>query len=240
MDNKTPEISSEEKDNLNNEQILRSFSVIEFNQEERDNQRNEEASTSIQVENKGSTESLSSPKYGKHFEFHHPVTTVPKLESKISIERQSQSIRDVVIDEFKNEINYRDHLLTLPELIKKYGLDIKNGMSSANAVKLLKELGPNELIRGKSKSHLILFLENMFHGLGVIMWVAGILSLIGYFLQKHKNPDEAGQHLGLALMLFTVVILTGLFGFYQEFKSASVMDGFLKMMPPEAKVNIFF
>lgn len=231
MDDIQPEVSSEEKDNINNENVLSS--------EERDNLRNEEASTSIQVENKNSTESLTNLKYGKHFEFHHPVTTIPKLESKISNQRQSLTLRDIVVDEFKNEISYRDHLLTLPELIKKYDLDLKNGMSSADAIELLKELGPNELIRGKSKSHFILFLENMFHGLGVIMWVAGILALIGYFLQRYKSPDGAGQYLGLALMLFTVVILTGLFGFYQEFKSASVMDGFLKMMPPEAKVILF-
>lgn len=228
MDDKPTEISADEKDNIQNEESAKS-------DEENDNIQNETASTSIQVVNKNSTETLNG-NYGKHFEFHHPVTTIPKLESIVAIERQSISLGDIVVDDFKNEIGYKDHLLTLPELIKKYNLDIKNGMSSADALELLKELGLNELIRGKSKSNFLLFMENMFHGLGIIMWVAGILALIGYFLQSHKNPDEANQHLGLALMLFTVVFLTGMFGFYQEFKSASVMDGFLKMMPAEAKV----
>lgn len=232
MKDKPGEISPEEKDNIINEESKTSIQDFLKNTEL---ESDKEASTSIQVENRNSTENLNG-NYGKHFEFHHPVTTVPKLDSKILIQRQSQSLRDIDIDEFKNEISYKDHMLTLPELIKKYDLDIKNGMSSADALDLLKELGLNELIRGKSKSHFILFLENMFHGLGLIMWMAGILSLIGYFLESHKNPDEANQHLGLALMLFLVVILTGLFGFYQEFKSASVMDGFLKMMPAEAKV----
>lgn len=222
MDEKTPESPPEEKNNEENERN-------EENEKNEENERNEE--TSNQAEKKN-----SESKYGKHFEFHHPVTTLPKLESIISIDRESQTLSNIVVDEFKNEISYRDHLLTLTELIKKYDLDVKNGMSSAQAIDLLKELGLNELIRGKSKSHFILFLENMFHGLSSIMWVAGILSLVAYFLQRHKSPEDAGQHLGLALMLFTVVVLTGLFGFYQEYQSASFMDGFLKMMPPEAKV----
>lgn len=63
----------------------------------------------------------------------------------------------------------------------------------------------------------------------LLLWIGGILCLIGYGLQ----PDDV-SNLALGLVLFFVVIVTGLFSYFQSSKAASLMADFKNFIPKEA------
>ena len=51
------------------------------------------------------------------------------------------------------------------------------------------------------------------------------------------NP-QALDNLYIGIALVVVVVVTGLFTYYQENKSSNIMESFAKMTPPKAQVRI--
>lgn len=66
----------------------------------------------------------------------------------------------------------------------------------------------------------------------MLLWFGGILCFIGYALSQE---DPTNLYLGIVLV--TVVILTGIFSFYQESKSSAIMASFKNFVPPMTKVS---
>lgn len=137
----------------------------------------------------------------------------------------------------KKELAINDHLITLNDLCKRYKTDLIRGLNEKVAAQLLEENGPNLLVPSAPKSRWLIFVENMFYGFSALLWTGAVLSLIGFLIHYFENPNsEEYDHLYIALVLTTVVLITGFIGFYQEAVNNAIMESFSKMVPKFATV----
>uniref|UniRef100_H0WNI0 Sodium/potassium-transporting ATPase subunit alpha n=1 Tax=Otolemur garnettii TaxID=30611 RepID=H0WNI0_OTOGA len=139
-------------------------------------------------------------------------------------------------EEFKKELDLDDHKLSNKELEKKYGTDIITGLSSSRAAELLARDGPNALTPPKQTSEIIKFLKQMVGGFSILLWVGAFLCYIAFGIQYSNNPSSSLDNVYLGSVLILVVILTGVFAYYQEAKSTNIMSSFSKMIPQQALV----
>lgn len=75
------------------------------------------------------------------------------------------------------------------------------------------------------------FLHELTGFFSLLLWIGGFLCFIGFGIQEDKS-DKSNLYLGIVLV--TVVIITGVFSFYQTSKSASLMAKFKDFIPPSA------
>lgn len=72
------------------------------------------------------------------------------------------------------------------------------------------------------------------------MWqifkVSAILCFGNYFLELKTYGEASKYHLWLGLVLILLILVTGMFSYYQDSKSSRIMDSFLQMVPQWAKV----
>ncbi|NP_001166387.1 potassium-transporting ATPase alpha chain 2 [Cavia porcellus] len=140
-------------------------------------------------------------------------------------------------EELKKELDLDDHKLTSEELEQKYGTNIIRGLSSTRAAELLARDGPNALSPPKQTPEIIKFLKQMIGGFSILLWVGAILCWIAYGIQYASNQSGSLDNVYLGVVLALVVILTGIFAYYQEAKSTNIMSSFSKMIPQEALVT---
>lgn len=67
----------------------------------------------------------------------------------------------------------------------------------------------------------------------LLLWGGGFLCFIGYGIQEDKT-DKANLYLGIVLC--SVVLITGIFSYFQTSKSAALMAQFKNFIPPTANV----
>jgi sodium/potassium-transporting ATPase subunit alpha len=78
----------------------------------------------------------------------------------------------------------------------------------------------------------VLYLKELFSWFAILLWIGGILCVVGYELQ----PSQGLSNVYLAIVLAVVVIITATLSFYQNFKSDSLMESFKKMIPRDCLV----
>lgn len=123
-----------------------------------------------------------------------------------------------------------EHMLSPAEVEELYKTDFAKGLSSEEAAKRLLRDGENKLTPPPTTPLWLKFLAHLFGGFAMLLWGGSLLCFIVYGI----NGDQANLTLGIVLAV--VVVITGIFSFYQEFKSDSVMAGFLKLSETEAEV----
>ncbi|XP_062817131.1 potassium-transporting ATPase alpha chain 2 [Anolis carolinensis] len=139
-------------------------------------------------------------------------------------------------EDLKKELDLDDHKLSIQELEEKYGTSIIKGLTSSRAAEILARDGPNSLTPPKSTPEIIKFLKQMVGGFSILLWVGAILCWIAFGIQYGQGVSSAFDNLYLGVVLALVVILTGMFAYYQESKSTNIMAGFSKMIPQQALV----
>ncbi|XP_021092056.1 potassium-transporting ATPase alpha chain 2 isoform X1 [Heterocephalus glaber] len=139
-------------------------------------------------------------------------------------------------EELKRELDLDDHKLTSEELEQKYGTNIITGLSSARAAEHLARDGPNTLSPPKQTPEIIKFLKQMVGGFSILLWIGAVLCWIAYGIQYVNDKSASLDSVYLGVVLALVVILTGIFAYYQEAKSTNIMASFSKMIPQEALV----
>ncbi len=98
-----------------------------------------------------------------------------------------------------------------------------NGLSSTEAGKRLQKYGKNRLVGKKRKSVVLKFLEQFRSVLILILIGAAILSIvIGH------NSD--------AIVIFIVITLNAIIGFFQEYRAEKAIDALKMMSEPTARV----
>ncbi|KAM6431610.1 potassium-transporting ATPase alpha chain 2 [Liasis olivaceus] len=144
--------------------------------------------------------------------------------------------KDKKTEELKKELDLDDHKLSIQELEEKYGTNIIKGHTSARAAEILARDGPNALTPPKSTPEIIKFLKQMIGGFSILLWVGAILCWIAFGIQYSQKVASSFDNLYLGVVLALVVILTGMFAYYQEAKSTNIMASFSKMIPQQALV----
>ncbi|XP_006832120.1 PREDICTED: potassium-transporting ATPase alpha chain 2-like [Chrysochloris asiatica] len=139
-------------------------------------------------------------------------------------------------EETKKDLVLDDHKLSSEDLEKKYGTNIITGLSSARAAALLARDGPNTLSPPKKTPEIVKFLKQMVGGFSILLWIGVLLSWITYGIEYSMHPDTPLDDVYLGVVLAVVVMLTGMFAYYQDAKSTNIIASFSKMIPQKALV----
>eukprot|EP00051_Salpingoeca_urceolata_P026987 m.479568 g.479568 ORF g.479568 m.479568 type:complete len:1130 (-) comp21507_c0_seq1:294-3683(-) len=145
----------------------------------------------------------------------------PKSKGKKSAEEMGDLTKEVDLD---------DHTLTIPELEARYKSSAEKGLRADQIDALREEFGMNELTPPYQTPEWVKFMRNMFSGFASLLWVGSILCFIAYGIQVSDDDAEA-DNLYLGIVLAAVVIITGIFSYFQEAKSSAVMRKFAKLVP---------
>ena len=98
---------------------------------------------------------------------------------------------------------------------------LENGLSTEEVALRREFYGPNRLPEKKSIPDIIKILLEMSNVFSILLWIAAALSFIGYALA----PDDL-SNIYLAVVIIGVILITGLFSWYQNKKSDSIMSSF--------------
>ncbi|XP_010573569.1 PREDICTED: potassium-transporting ATPase alpha chain 1-like, partial [Haliaeetus leucocephalus] len=136
----------------------------------------------------------------------------------------------------KKEMDVDDHKLDVNDLELKYSTSITKGLVEAVAAERLLRDGPNELRPPRGTPECVKFGRQLAGGLQCLMWVAAAICLIAYGVQEGEGDRGSSDNLYLAIALIAVVVVTGCFGYYQEFKSTNIIASFKNLVPQQATV----
>ncbi|XP_075697041.1 LOW QUALITY PROTEIN: potassium-transporting ATPase alpha chain 1 [Rhinoderma darwinii] len=140
------------------------------------------------------------------------------------------------LENMKKEMDINDHELSIEELEQKYQTSVTRGMKSSYAGEILIRDGPNELKPPKGTPEYVKFARQLAGGLQCLMWVAAVICLIAFGIQCSQGDLTSADNLYLAVTLIAVVVVTGCFGYYQEFKSTNIIASFKNLVPQQATV----
>jgi Ca2+-transporting ATPase len=97
------------------------------------------------------------------------------------------------------------------------------GLTQEAAVERLSQYGPNKLQEAKGKPLYVKFLANFTHMMAMLIWVAGVMAIIAQMPQ-------------LAIAVWMVNVINGLFSFWQEFRAEKATEALMKMLPTYTRV----
>ncbi|KAJ6224317.1 hypothetical protein RDWZM_002862 [Blomia tropicalis] len=140
------------------------------------------------------------------------------------------------LDDLKKEVEIDDHKIPLQTLCAQLGTDPEAGLTKQQAAEILHRDGPNALSPPKRTPEWVKFSRNLFGGFAMLLWVGAFLCFLAYSIQATSFDDVQADNLYLGIVLATVVIVTGIFSYYQEAKSSKIMDSFKNMIPQYATV----
>lgn len=104
------------------------------------------------------------------------------------------------------------------------------GLNSKEAEELLNKNGKNEIKRTKKISPLKIFISQFFSPLIVLLMVAALISgMIGYL--PGQEPDFVDSFL-----IIIIVIVSGIFGFIQEYKAEKSIEALQEISSPKTQV----
>merc|ERR1711971_924830 len=132
------------------------------------------------------------------------------------------------------ELEVNDHRLSPEELYKKYQVNPETGLTSAQAKANLERDGPNALTPPPTTPVWIKFLKTLFGGFSMLLWLGAVLCFLAYSIQATTLEEPPDDNLYLGIVLTAVVVITGVFSYYQESKSSKIMESFKNMVPQYA------
>merc|ERR1711892_1022868 len=124
--------------------------------------------------------------------------------------------------------------VSVEELCKRFKTEIESGLSDKQAEKNFEEYGPNALTPPPTTPEWIKFCQNLFSGFACLLWLGAILCLLAYGIQASAYEEPPDDNLYLGVVLTAVVTVTGVFSYYQESKSAAIMESFKNLVPQYA------
>eukprot|EP00300_Choanocystis_sp_HF-7_P020371 c20577_g1_i1.p1 GENE.c20577_g1_i1~~c20577_g1_i1.p1 ORF type:complete len:1182 (+),score=331.57 c20577_g1_i1:110-3655(+) len=111
------------------------------------------------------------------------------------------------------------HLMSEEQILAEFQSS-RRGLSVEEAARRLKENGPNMLTPPPKQHWVVKFVKMLIGGFQMMLWVAAVLCFAVFGVSKGEDI----QTLVLAISLVLVVVVTGVFQFYQEGKSDNVME----------------
>ena len=107
----------------------------------------------------------------------------------------------------------------------------ESGLTSSEAAQRLRTFGANhveELVREKL---LFRFAREFTHFFAIILWIGAALA----FFAEHFDPGQGMVRLGVAIV--GVILINGLFSFWQEYKAERAVEALRQLLPQKVKVQ---
>merc|ERR1712198_730513 len=141
------------------------------------------------------------------------------------------------LNELKKELEIDVHKVDVDVLCKRFKTTVENGLTDELVEAGIKEHGPNALTPPPTTPEWVKFCKNMFSGFAMLLWLGAILCFIAYSIQATAYEEPPDDNLYLGIVLTAVVTVTGVFSYYQESKSAKIMESFKNLVPQYALVR---
>lgn len=158
-------------------------------------------------------------------------------EEKVQKGKVSRADR---LKELKKEIEMDEHAIPLEQLCSRYhNLDIKVGLVGSQVDQQREKYGKNELTPPKTTPWWMKLAKELFGGFAMLLWVGAFLCWIAYGVQLSQLEDDeeaTADNLYLGIVLAVVVVITGLFSYFQDAKAGNIMAKFADMTPQKSKV----
>ncbi len=97
------------------------------------------------------------------------------------------------------------------------------GLTTQQALENQQKYGKNVIQKQKGKPVILVFLSNFVSLMAILLWIGGFIAL-------------AGQMPQLAVAIWCVNIINGVFSFVQEFRASKATEALKKMLPSNARV----
>ncbi|MEM4828038.1 MAG: HAD-IC family P-type ATPase, partial [Desulfurococcaceae archaeon] len=118
--------------------------------------------------------------------------------------------------------NYYWHSMSVEEVVNVLSTNLQIGLSSSEAERRLRVYGLNE-IPVKKKSPLVMFARQFANFLiGILLVATAVSAFLGEIVD--------------ALAIFAVVLLMGVFGFIQEYRSEKTLEALKRLATPKCRV----
>jgi len=136
--------------------------------------------------------------------------------------------------DLRKEVEMTEHSDSIDKVCAQYQTSVDRGLTDSAVEERIKRDGYNELTPPKTTPEWIKFCRNLFGGFATLLWIGAFLCFLAYGIECYSNDDPAEDNLYLGVVLATVVIVTGVFQYYQESKSDKIMESFKNMVPQQA------
>jgi calcium-translocating P-type ATPase len=103
------------------------------------------------------------------------------------------------------------------------------GLAPAEAARRLVEFGPNHVEEVRRENLLLSFAREFTHFFAIILWIAATLA----FLAEYFGPGQGMSSLGIAIV--GVIIVNGIFSFWQEYKAERAVAALRQLLPQIAQ-----
>lgn len=121
------------------------------------------------------------------------------------------------------------HRLTAAEALASLGSRL-DGLNSAEAVRRLEEFGANRVEAARREPMALAFIKEFTHFFALILWLAAGLA----FFAEHHQRGQGMAALGYAIL--GVIIINGLFSFWQQYRAEKAIAALQRLLPQQAKV----
>merc|ERR1711910_134091 len=138
------------------------------------------------------------------------------------------------LNELKQELEIDVHKVDVDVLCKRFNTNVEHGLTKKQADIGLEEHGRNELTPPPTTPEWVKFCQNLFSGFACLLWLGAILCFLAYGIQATAYEEPPDDNLYLGVVLTAVVTVTGIFSYYQESKSAAIMESFKNLVPQYA------
>jgi len=150
--------------------------------------------------------------------------------------RGAKGKKDKDFDELKQELELDVHKVPVEDLARRFNSDKDRGMSTKQAEANLEKFGLNQLTPPPTTPEWVKFCQCLFSGFSLLLWFGAILCFVAYGIQASAFEEPPDDNLYLGVVLTVVVTVTGIFSYYQESKSAKIMESFKNLVPQFARV----
>ncbi len=121
------------------------------------------------------------------------------------------------------------HQLSVEAALDSLSCDA-SGLADAEAAHRLQEYGPNQIERIARTPAVLRLLREFVHFFSLILWVAAGLA----FIAEWSAPGQGMAKIGFALI--AVILVSGIFAFWQEHRVEHTLNALLKLLPRQATV----
>merc|ERR1719262_1392273 len=141
------------------------------------------------------------------------------------------------LDNLKQELELDVHKVDVDVLCKRFKTSVENGLTDELVEAGIKEHGPNALTPPPTVPEWVKFCKCLFSGFAMLLWLGAILCFVAYSIQASAYEEPPDDNLYLGVVLTAVVVVTGVFSYYQESKSSKIMESFKNLVPQYALVR---